>query len=96
MSNVDRRGIISSKNALIVSPLLDGGISYLLMNGLNALIGKEGDELKSKDYGKGYERAFRDVKFQFIKDKKLEIDVDAERSKSNDYSRGYNRSATSR
>ncbi|MGY3055509.1 hypothetical protein ACVWYG_003730 [Pedobacter sp. UYEF25] len=96
MSNVDRRGIVSSKSALIVSLLLDGGISYLLMNGLNALIGKERDELKSKDYGKGYEQAFRDMKSQSMKDKMIDKNPDTERVKSNEYFRGYNRSGTSR
>ena len=96
MNNTTRKGIVSNKTALIVSLLLDGGISYLLMKGLNALSGKKHDEVQSNDYGKGYEQAFKDMQAQLKQDKKQENGFDIGHTKSNEYSRGYNRSGTSR
>ncbi|RZM18733.1 MAG: hypothetical protein EOO88_39955 [Pedobacter sp.] len=43
--------------ALVVSVLMDGGISYLLYQGLNALIDKQGEALQEKALGKAYSKA---------------------------------------
>ncbi|TKC08031.1 DUF4099 domain-containing protein [Pedobacter polaris] len=96
MNNTDRKGMVSNKTALIVSLLLDGGISYLLMTGLKALFSKKHDEVQSKDFGKGYEQAFKDMQAQLSQDKKQHNSFEIGHSNSNENSRGYTRSGASR
>ncbi|MCX2429692.1 DUF4099 domain-containing protein [Pedobacter sp. GR22-10] len=50
-------GFRSNRMALVVSILMDGGISYLLYQGLNALIDKQGETLQEKALGKAYSKA---------------------------------------
>ncbi|WP_316848963.1 DUF4099 domain-containing protein [Pedobacter agri] len=50
-------GFRSNRVALVVSILMDGGISYLLYQGLNALIDKQGEALQEKALGKTYAKA---------------------------------------
>jgi hypothetical protein len=50
-------GFRSNRMALVVSVLMDGGISYLLYQGLNALIDKQGEVLQEKALGKAYSKA---------------------------------------
>ncbi len=47
----------SNRTALVISILMDGGISYLLYQGLNALIDKQGEALQEKALGKAYFKA---------------------------------------
>jgi hypothetical protein len=51
----------SNKLALIASILVDGGLSYILFKGLNALFNKKRDEKEAAKNGKGYNLAFENM-----------------------------------
>ncbi|OKS86672.1 DUF4099 domain-containing protein [Mucilaginibacter polytrichastri] len=53
-SGKDVNGIRSNKLALIASIIIDGGISYMLYTGLNAMFGEKHDETTAKSLSKGY------------------------------------------
>lgn len=52
VSTTDSKGIRSNRNALVLSVLLDGGISYLLMTGLQRMLVGKNNEKKS--YSEGF------------------------------------------
>ena len=56
------KGIRSNESGLVVSVLLDGGISYLLMTGINRMTGKKSQEEKA--YSEGYLQAIKEVQKQ--------------------------------
>ncbi|WP_235954928.1 DUF4099 domain-containing protein [Cyclobacterium salsum] len=56
-STADRKGIRSNRNGLVLSVLLDGGISYLLLTGLGRMLGKKSSEEQS--YTKGYQEGLK-------------------------------------
>jgi hypothetical protein len=87
----EREGIRSNKVALIASIVLDGGISYLLYQGLNALFGKKHDAA-SEQFSEGYRQAFTDMKA--AENDPMEALKLAYPDK--EYSGGYGRSGTSR
>lgn len=58
----DRKGLRSNKTGLVLSVLIDGGISYLLFTGIQRLIGKKSSEQKS--YSAGYLDAIKEVQKQ--------------------------------
>lgn len=62
LSTYSPKGIRSNKTGLVVSVLLDGGISYLLMTGINRMIGKKSQEEKA--YSEGYLQAIKEVQKQ--------------------------------
>ena len=64
----DPKAIRSNKLHLIVSLLMDGGISYLLLKGLKALPGQQHDKV-SQDYSRGYYQALEDMKVRQVKDR---------------------------
>src|SRR5690606_4622899 len=51
-----------NKSGLVLSVLLDGGLSYLLITGVQKLLGKENTE--GKAYSEGYLRAIKEVQKQ--------------------------------
>ncbi|MBD3630957.1 MAG: DUF4099 domain-containing protein [Cyclobacterium sp.] len=61
-STTDRRGIRSNRNGLVLSILLDGGISYLLLTGLGRMLGKKSTEEQS--YSKGYQEGLKTMQQQ--------------------------------
>lgn len=61
-STTDRKGIRSNRNELVVSILLDGGISYLLLTGLGRMLGKKSTEEQS--YSKGYQEGLKTMQQQ--------------------------------
>jgi hypothetical protein len=63
-SGTNSKGINSNKLALVASILIDGGISYMLYQGLHALFGEKRDEEKASDYSKGYYDALEDINEQ--------------------------------
>jgi hypothetical protein len=65
-SAVDPNGIRSNKLHLIASLLIDGGISYVLYQGLKAL-GK--DEKVSEEYSRGYYDALEDMEVRKVNDR---------------------------
>lgn len=56
------KGIRSNKSGLVLSVLLDGGLSYLLITGLEKMLGKESQEEKA--YSEGYLQAIKEVQKQ--------------------------------
>ncbi|MEN0053577.1 MAG: DUF4099 domain-containing protein [Mucilaginibacter sp.] len=58
----DKNGLRSNRSALVLSLLIDGGLSYLLITGIARLLGRESAEEKS--YSKGYLTALKEVEKQ--------------------------------
>jgi len=58
----DRRGVRSNKTGLVLSVLIDGGMSYLLVTGIQRLLGKQSKEQQS--YSAGYRDAVKAVQRQ--------------------------------
>jgi hypothetical protein len=63
-SGSDLNGIRSNRLALVASILIDGGLSYMLYTGLNAMFGKKHDPEKAKALSPGYYNAVQDMKDQ--------------------------------
>lgn len=59
-SATDRHGIRSNKLALVASLLMDGGISYLIFKGLNALFNQKRDQKAAEKLSPGYYQALKD------------------------------------
>lgn len=60
---VDPQGIRANKLALIASVLIDGGLSYALYKGLNALFNQK-HEAQAEKFGAGYHSALNDMEEQ--------------------------------
>lgn len=60
-AGTEREGLRSNKIALIASIVIDGGLSFLLYQGLNALFNRKQDERSAK-LSDGYRKAFSDMK----------------------------------
>ncbi|MEB2786528.1 DUF4099 domain-containing protein [Algoriphagus persicinus] len=56
------KGVRSNKAGLVLSVMLDGGLSYLLITGIEKMLGKESQE--DKAYSKGYLQAIKEVQKQ--------------------------------
>jgi hypothetical protein len=63
-SGVDHHGIRSNKLALVASILIDGGLSYMVYKGLNALFNKKRDEKAAEKLSPGYYNAIKDIENQ--------------------------------
>jgi hypothetical protein len=63
-SGVDHHGIRSNKLALVASLLIDGGLSYMVYKGLNALFNKKRDEKGAEKLSPGYHKAIKDIENQ--------------------------------
>jgi len=92
-SATDSKGIRSDRKALILSVLLDGGISYLLLRGIRNLAGNN-DEQK-EGYTKGYNQA---LAASMVGKPKREVEMTVgeqfDHSRSSQHSRGYGRTAS--
>ncbi len=60
-SGTDVNGIRSNKLALVASILIDGGLSYMVYKGLNALFNKERDQKDAEALSPGYYKALEDM-----------------------------------
>jgi hypothetical protein len=63
-SGMDTHGIRSNKMALIASVLIDGGLSYVLYKGLNALFNRKRDQKSAEKLSPGYYNAVKDMENQ--------------------------------
>lgn len=88
-SQTETKGMRSSSLALIASIVIDGGVSYMLYKGLNALFGKKQEN--NPGTSKGYEEALKQMQ-QDEQKKKLSMDF----QHKDEHSRGYSRSGVSR
>lgn len=62
ISTTDKKGIKSNRGGFILSVILDGGMSYLLITGLQRMIGKKSTEEES--YSQGYIDGIKEVQKQ--------------------------------
>ena len=86
-SGTDSQAIRSNKLALIASILIDGGLSFALYHGLNALFGEKRNKEDEDVYSKGY---YNDLE-------ELQKQQQGQQSRVNtekEYSRGYSRSGS--
>lgn len=60
----DRRGVRSNRTGLVLSILIDGGISYLLITGIQRLIGKKSAVQQS--YSAGYFDAIKEARMSRV------------------------------
>jgi len=60
-SAVDRQGIRSNRLMLIASLMIDGGLSYMVYKGLNALFNRKRDEKAAAKLSPGYYQALKDI-----------------------------------
>ena len=60
-SGTDTQGIRSNRLALVASILIDGGLSYMLYQGLNAAFGQKHDPEESENLSVGYRSALEDL-----------------------------------
>lgn len=60
----DPNGVRSNRLALIASILVDGGLSYMVFKGLNALFNKERDQKEAEIQSPGYKNALADMEDQ--------------------------------
>jgi hypothetical protein len=63
-SATDRHGIRSNKIALVASVLIDGGLTFMLYKGLNALFNKKQDPNEAGQLSPGYFNALKDMENQ--------------------------------
>ena len=63
-SGVDHHGIRSNKMALIASILIDGGLTYMVYKGLNALFNQKRDQKAAEKLSPGYHNAMKDLENQ--------------------------------
>lgn len=60
-SATERQGVRANRLALVASIIVDGGVSYMLYKGLNALFGQKRDGKQSAEFSRGYDQAVMDM-----------------------------------
>ena len=90
-SAADPKGLRSNRLQLIASLIIDGGLSFVLYKGLNAMFGHKQEKSQEINNSKGFEAAIKEMEEQ---EQKRGLGVDNQ--PKGEYSRGYNRSGTSR
>ncbi|MEH3115756.1 DUF4099 domain-containing protein [Pedobacter terrae] len=88
-------GIRSNRLTLVVSLLMDGGLSYLLLTGLKAMVGDRGLLPQKDERNENYHNALQAMAAQKSTVKDAEEKTSAI-SHNSEYSRGYGRSGLSR
>ena len=90
-SATDNQGIRSDRKRLIISVLLDGGISYLVFRGIRNLRGRTAPQ--DEGFSKGYNQALTDMMLHDKKDKSNDKTVQdlVQNLRDNQQSRGYGR-----
>lgn len=63
-SGTDHHGIRSNKLALVASILIDGGLSYMVYKGLNAMFNKKHEPKTAEKLSPGYYQALKDIENQ--------------------------------
>ena len=93
-SSTSAEGVRSNRLALVVSLIMDGGISYLLLTGLKAMVGDRGLLPQSDERNANYQKALAEAAQQVSH--KIPIEKQTAISNHNEYSRAYGRSGISR
>lgn len=94
-TGVDVNPVRSNKTALITSILLDGGMSYLMYQGIRSLMGDR-QEQRDELYSVGYQKALDDMKAAEQQSKKQNSDLMNFKHKDDGPNREYTRSGHSR
>jgi hypothetical protein len=63
-SGTDHHGIRSNKLALVASILIDGGLSYMVYKGLNAIFNQKHEPKTAEKLSPGYYQAIKDIENQ--------------------------------
>jgi hypothetical protein len=92
-SGTEREGLRSNRIALVASVIIDGGLSFMLYQGLNALFGKK-HNAQSAQLSESYNQALSDMKM--AEGDPIEWLKRNGQHPDKEYSRGYGRSGTSR
>lgn len=67
-TGTQREGMVSNRVAIIASIVFDGGVSYLLFEGLKSLSGKiQSYSGENRKFSEGYETAMKELKEQYSK-----------------------------
>ncbi|MFS2185645.1 DUF3945 domain-containing protein [Mucilaginibacter sp. Mucisp84] len=90
-SAAEPKGLRSNRLQLIVSLVVDGGISFVLFKALNAMLGHKQEKSAEVNNSKGFQAAKRAMDKQ---EEKRGLGID--NPPKEEYSRGYNRSGSSR
>lgn len=92
-SATESKGIRSDRKALILSVLLDGGISYLLLRGIRNLVGNS--DAQKEGYTKGYNQALADSMVGKPKrEAEMTVGEHIDYSRASQHSRGYGRTTS--
>lgn len=93
-SATDNKGVRSDRKRLILSVLLDGGISYLVFRGIKNLKGRF--EPQDEGFSKGYNQALADMMLSDKKERGNEKTVHdlVQNLRETQHSRGYGRTAS--
>lgn len=93
-SSTDSKGIRSDTKHLILSVLVDGGISYLLFKGVRNLVGNS--DKQKEEFTKGYDKAMKDMMVQTNKTTNRELlpQQNEGHSYKPQQGRGYGRTAS--
>jgi len=89
-SGTEKQGVRSNKLAFIASVLIDGGLSFLLYKGLNALFNKPRDQRKAGKMSDGYFKAW-DKMEQQEQAKGFKSDIHSEAAEGEEYDGGLSR-----
>lgn len=92
-TGTEREGLRSNKIALVASLIVDGGLSFMLYQGLNALFGKK-HGANAAQLSDGYREAFSDMK-RSEGDPMEWLKLNGQHP-DKEYGRGYGRGGTSR
>lgn len=86
----DSKGVRSDRTRLVMSVLLDGGLSYLLFRGVRHLFGERSPQ--KEGYTKGYNEAVADMMLSETRtEHEPTVAEHAKRQQDNQYDRGYGR-----
>lgn len=83
------KGIKSDRSALVLSVLLDGGISYLLLRGIKNLTGVD---VQKHNFSEGYKKALEEMKSANVPLRYPQEESEA--AVAHQYSRGYHNSSS--
>lgn len=91
-TGIDRQDLRSNKIALVISILIDGGLSYLVYQGIMALHGLKQNNADSNKLSEGYYKSLKDASEK----QEQKAGLSAGYGNKNEQSRGYGRSGISR
>ncbi|MES2446594.1 MAG: DUF4099 domain-containing protein [Bacteroidota bacterium] len=86
----DRKGILSDRATLVLSVLLDGGISYLIIRGLRNILNNPKEQ--KDEYSEAYNRVIQEMERQRVNN--LPPDPEQQNNHKAQHNRGYGRNTS--